>query len=72
VAFLSADRSLKDPPVNQEVMLRILTLADKTVRASAKFVGGKGSLDGGPWSPDGRRVAYVSYQMVPGENAAKR
>jgi hypothetical protein len=30
-------------------------------------MGAKGTLGREPWSPDGKRLVYVSYQMVPEE-----
>jgi hypothetical protein len=31
----------------------------------ARLDGGKGTLGPAPWSPDGKRVVFVSYQMLP-------
>jgi hypothetical protein len=57
IAFLSSDGDEKD------VMLRVLSVKDGKVRVAAKFVGGKGSI-GAPWSPDGRRLTFISYQWI--------
>ncbi|HEX4232242.1 MAG TPA: hypothetical protein VHZ07_26485 [Bryobacteraceae bacterium] len=62
--FLSYPKELSSLQENQEVTLRLITLTDKRVRTLATFVGGPGSLGTQPWSPDGRRVAFISYQTM--------
>ncbi|HXM42000.1 MAG TPA: hypothetical protein VN924_12150 [Bryobacteraceae bacterium] len=57
IAFLSSDGDKKD------VLLRVLSLKDGKVSVVAKFVGGSGTM-GAPWSPDGRRLAFISYQWI--------
>jgi TolB protein len=56
IAFLSSAG-------DKDVMLRVLSLKEGKVRVLAKVVGGKGTM-GHPWSPDGRRLAFVSYQWI--------
>ena len=46
------------------VTLRVMTLADGKIRVLAKFAGGLGSMPAPSWSPDSRRLAFVSYQGV--------
>jgi hypothetical protein len=38
-------------------------MADHKVKVLAKFIDGRGTL-GFPWSPDGRRLVFISYQHV--------
>jgi TolB protein len=65
---LSCDRSIAGPPVDQPVQLRIITLADKRVQVAARIqMGGRGTIDSPAWSPDGRRIAFVTYQLLPRE-----
>ena len=45
--------------------LQMRTISDGQVKALARFTGGKSSLTAAPWSPDGKRVVFVSYQMLP-------
>jgi WD40 repeat protein len=56
IAFLSSSGG-------KDVMLRVLSLTDNKVRVLAKLVGEKESL-GLPWSPDSRRLTFVSYQWI--------
>lgn len=62
--FLSYSKDLKELPENQDVELRMMSLADKSIKTLASFVGGEGSLGTQPWSPDGRRVVFISYQSL--------
>lgn len=61
LAFLSYSKALSD---GGEVSLRTMSLADKKIKTLATFQGGKGSLGKQPWSPDGRRLVFVSYQSM--------
>ena len=62
--FLSCPKSLKELPENKDITLRMMSLADKSIKTLATFVGGQGSLGTQPWSPDGRRVVFISYQAM--------
>ncbi|HEX4809292.1 MAG TPA: hypothetical protein VH325_10195 [Bryobacteraceae bacterium] len=62
--FLSYSNDLNVISENKEVALRVISLADKSIKLLASFTGGQGSLGSQPWSPDGRRVVFVSYQRM--------
>lgn len=62
--FLTYAKDLSALPENQEVSLRLITLANKSVKTLGTFVGGQGSLGEHPWSPDGHRVVFISYQTI--------
>jgi Tol biopolymer transport system component len=47
------------------VALRVMSLADGHVRVLAKFTGSGESMPLPSWSPDSRRLAFVSYQFEP-------
>jgi TolB protein len=62
--FLSYSKDLQELQENKDVALRMMSLADKRIKTLATFVGGPGSLGTQPWSPDGRRVVFISYQSM--------
>ena len=64
LVFLSYGSEVKGHPANQDVQLRLMSLTDGTVQVLAKLFGGQGTLNVPSWSPDSRRVAFVSYQPV--------
>ncbi len=65
LVFLTFDRSVSGHPENQDVMLRVMTLADGKIKVLAKLFGGQGTINVPSWSPDSKRVAFVSYAIVP-------
>lgn len=62
--FLSYSKEYNRLSENMPVELRLMSLKDNTTKTLAGFVGGEGSLGTQPWSPDGRRVVFVSYQTM--------
>ena len=67
MAFLSYEKDVTGHPENKNVQLRVMTLADKKIRVLAKLFGGQGTINVPSWSPDSRRLAFVSYQLMPAE-----
>jgi TolB protein len=65
MVFLTYEKDVKGHPENKDVMLRVMTLADKRVRIAAKLFGGQGTINVPSWSPDSRRFAFVSYALLP-------
>lgn len=65
MVFLTYDKDVTGHPANKDVMLRWMNLADRNVRVLAKLFGGQGTINVPSWSPDSKRLAFVSYQMVP-------
>ena len=65
MAFLTYDRDISGHPENKDVMLRLMSIEDKRVSILAKMFGGQGSFNAPSWSPDSRRLAFVSYQLLP-------
>ena len=72
IVFLSYEKGVSGIPEDQDVMLRLMSLGDAAagnakaakVNVLARLVGGRGTIDLPSWSPDSRRVAFVSYQLV--------
>jgi hypothetical protein len=65
MVFLTYEKGVSGHPENKDVMLRIMTLANHKISPLAKLFGGQGTINVPSWSPDGRRLAFVSYQLVP-------
>jgi Tol biopolymer transport system component len=65
MVFLTYEASVTGHPENKDVMLRLMSLKDKKVIVLAKLFGGQGTINVPSWSPDGRQLAFVSYQLVP-------
>jgi Tol biopolymer transport system component len=64
LVFLSYEKGVKGHPENQDVMLRLMPAAGGPVQELATLYGGQGTINVPSWSPDSKRVAFVSYQWV--------
>jgi TolB protein len=64
MVFLTYEASVTGHPENKDVTLRLMTLKDKKVTVLAKLLGGQGTINVPSWSPDGKQLAFVSYQLV--------
>jgi Tol biopolymer transport system component len=42
----------------------MMTLENKSIDVIARLFGGQGTINVPCWSPDGRKIAFVSYQFV--------
>ena len=65
LVFLSYDKDVKGHPENKDVTLRLMPLAGGKIEVLAKLFGGQGTINVPSWSPDSRKLAFVSYQFVP-------
>ena len=65
IVFLSYERDVKGHPENKDVTLRVMPVGGGKSEVLAKLFGGQGTINVSSWSPDSRRVAFVSYQFVP-------
>ena len=54
-------------PMNKDVVLRLFALGGGPVRVLARFTGGQGTFDSPCWSPDAKKIAFVSYQVAPSD-----
>jgi hypothetical protein len=64
MVFLSYDASVKGHPEDKDVMLRLMFLQDRKISVLAKLFGGQGTINVPSWSPDSKRLAFVSYQWL--------
>jgi Tol biopolymer transport system component len=56
VAFLTHD--------GDQLVLSVTSVAEQKTKVVAKFTGSTGALSANPWSPDGKRLVFISRQSV--------
>ena len=67
MVFLTYGADVTGHPENKDVMLRLMSLADKKITTLAKLFGGQGTINVPSWSPDSKQLAFVSYLLVPAD-----
>ncbi len=76
VSYCQADVEPSDHPPYKDVQVRLLptdsTGKSGSIRVLAKLLGGQGTMNVPSWSPDSRQLAFVSYRLVPDEEADQR
>jgi sugar lactone lactonase YvrE len=65
MVFIAYGPEVTGHPPNQDVELRLMTLAEGKVKTLAKLFGGQGTINVPSWSPDSQKVAFVSYELLP-------
>jgi TolB protein len=65
MVFLSYEKEVRGHPENKDVTIRVMSLGTKKVDILAKLFGGQGTINVPSWSPDSRRLALVSYHLLP-------
>jgi Tol biopolymer transport system component len=65
MVFLSYKKDVSGHPENKDVTLRMMSLKDKKIDAIGRFFGGQGTINVPCWSADGRKIAFVTYQLIP-------
>ena len=65
MVFVTYSADVSGHPENKDVMLRLMSLADKKITVLAKLFGGQGTINVPSWSPDSKQVAFVSYMLIP-------
>lgn len=65
LVFLSYEKEVKGHPENKDVTLRRMNLADRKIDVLGRFFGGQGTINVPCFTPDGRRIAFVTYQLLP-------
>jgi Tol biopolymer transport system component len=63
IVMVSYDKDVTGHPTNTDIALRILNVSDGKIRVLVNLVGGAGSDNVPNWSPDGRHLAFVSFEM---------
>lgn len=67
IVYLSYEPHVREHPANQDVELRMIPAGGGEPRVLATLFGGQGTINVPSWSPDSRRVAFVSYQLAQAE-----
>lgn len=65
IVFISYPPDVLTHAANKDITLRILSTSDNRIRVLTSLVGGDGSMNVANWSPDSKRLAFVSYQVLP-------
>ena len=65
LVFLSYEKSVQGHPENQDVLLRLRPVKGGAIEVLARLFGGQGTINVPSWSPDSRKLAFVSYQLMP-------
>ncbi|MGA2535735.1 MAG: hypothetical protein ABSF53_06970 [Terracidiphilus sp.] len=72
MVFLAYEAGVSGHPPNKDVEIRMLSFKDSNLRVLAKLFGGQGTINVPSWSPDGLRLAFVSYEQLPEESLGKQ
>jgi hypothetical protein len=64
MTFVAYAQGVTGHPADEDVMLNVMSLADKKVKVLAKSFGGQGTNNVPSWSPDSTKVAFVSYEYL--------
>jgi Tol biopolymer transport system component len=62
--FVSYDRAVEGHPANKDVLLRIMPASGGEPKILAQLFGGQGTMNVPSWSPDGAKIAFVSYRLL--------
>jgi len=71
MVFLSYDRSVTGHPPDKDIVLSLMSMGDRKVHVLAMLFGGQGTINVPSWSPDSRRLAFVSYEYLPEKGATE-
>jgi Tol biopolymer transport system component len=66
IVLLSYNKTIKGHPADQDVMLRLMPAAGGEPHVLVNLFGGQGTINVPSWSPDSKRLAFVSYRLLQG------
>lgn len=64
ISYHKGDVAPGDHPANKNVELRSIPAKGGTPRVLVKLFGGQGTFNVNSWSPDSKKFAFVSYELV--------
>jgi TolB protein len=65
MVFLSYEKEVSGHPAQKDVALNLMSMDDKKVHVLARLFGGQGTINVPSWSPDSKKLAFVSYELLP-------
>ncbi len=63
ITYAKGDVTPGDHPPNKNVEIRLFPASGGTPRVLVKLFGGQGTLNVNSWSPDSKKIAFVSYRL---------
>ena len=70
LSFLKEEVSSGDHPFYKNVYLRLMPIAGGKPKVIAYLYGGQGTINTPSWSPDSKRIAFISNTHIPANNTA--
>lgn len=64
IAYRAGDVAPDDHPPNKQVEIRLMASEGGECRTLVELFGGQGTINVNSWSPDSRKLAFVSYRLV--------
>ena len=64
IAYKKGDVQPGDHPPQKNVEIRLIDADGGNTRVLVRLFGGQGTLNVNSWSPDGKRLAFVSYRLA--------
>ena len=65
MVFLSYAKDVMGHPPDKDVEINLMSMSDRKVHVLAKLFGGQGTINVPSWSPDSKKIAFVSYEYLP-------
>jgi TolB protein len=63
ISYRKGDVAPGDHPANKNVEIRLISSSGREFRTLVKLFGGQGTINVNSWSPDSRKLAFVSYKL---------
>lgn len=64
IVFVSYDKNVEGHPANKDVVIRLMPTSKGEPKIIAFLFGGQGTMNVPSWSPDSKKIAFVSYRLV--------